>query len=151
MNPTETPDAGPALVLDTNAALDWLVFGDPGMQAVTAAIQGGTVRWLASPRMREELLRALAYPALSRWKPDGERTLTAFDRWALICPEPIATVSGPQVCTDPDDQVFFDLAIQQQARWLLSHDRALHKLARNAARAGVQILKPRDWNASPTA
>jgi predicted nucleic acid-binding protein len=146
MNPTETRGADPAMVLDTNAVLDWLVFGDPGMQAVATAIQDGAVRWLASPRMREELLRALAYPALARWKPDGERTLTAFDRWALICPEPIATASGPQVCSDPDDQVFYDLAVQHQARWLLSHDRALHKLARHAGRAGVQILRPRDWN-----
>ena len=152
MNPTETPAIAPApaMVLDTNAALDWLVFGDPGMDAVAAAIQCGAVRWLASPRMREELLRTLAYPALARWKPDGERTLSVFDRWAEIHAEPIGTCSGPMVCTDPDDQVFIDLAVQQQARWLLSHDRALHKLARHAARQGVLIVKPRDWTPAAT-
>lgn len=145
MNPTETRGSAPALVLDTNAALDWLVFGDPGMAAVASAIRTGTVRWLASARMREELLRTLSYPTLSRRNPDGERTLTEFDRWALVVAEPQLSSQGPMLCTDPDDQVFIDLAVQQQARWLISHDRALHKLRRQAARVGVSIVKPRDW------
>ena len=145
MNPSETPGPPAALVLDTNAALDWLVFRDPGMDAVVAAIQSGAVRWLVSPRMRQELLRTLDYPLLARWRPDGERALTTFDRWAVVQAEPAALRSGPLVCADPDDQVFIDLAVQQHARWLLSHDRALHKLSRHAARLGLQIVKPRDW------
>ena len=151
MNPTETQGCGPALVLDTNAALDWLVFGDAGMRAVAQAIEAGAVRWLASPRMRQELLRTLAYPALAKWKPDGERTLTTFDRWAAMQTEPIASTSGPLVCTDADDQVFIDLAVQQRARWLVSHDRALLKLSRHAAPLGVRIVRPRDWSPASTA
>jgi putative PIN family toxin of toxin-antitoxin system len=151
MIPTDSPGTGPAVVLDTNAVLDWLVFDDPGMHVVAAAIRDGALRWLASPRMREELVRTLSYPSLARWNPDGERTLTAFDSWAKLCAEPIASTAGPLCCTDPDDQVFIDLAVQRQAQWLISHDRALHKLARHAARLGVQIVKPRDWAPRGTA
>ena len=139
------PALVPALVLDTNAVLDWLLFRDPGMHAVQAAIETRAVRWLASPRMREELLRTLNYPALAKWLPNGERLLATFDQLASICPEPEPTRAGPLVCNDPDDQVFIDLALAQKARWLITHDRALHKLARRAALMGLQVLKPKDW------
>ena len=149
MNPFETLGLRPLLVLDTNATLDWLVFGDEGMDAVAAAIESGAVRWLATPRMREELLRTLCYPQLAKWKPDCERTLTRFDRWSGTVPEPMSTRSHALICTDPDDQVFIDLALARQARWLITHDRALHRLARPAARLGLLVLRPRDWTSQP--
>jgi uncharacterized protein len=145
MNPRESPAAPARLVLDTNAALDWLVFNDAGMAPLTAAIQAGQVTWMATPRMREELLRTLSYPSLAKWKPDCERTLTAFDRWTTRCAEPERSGHGPLLCSDPDDQVFIDLAVAVRARWLVTHDRALHRLRRPAARMGVQLLRPSDW------
>ncbi len=145
MIPTETPEAPPLVVLDTNAALDWLLFRDAGMGALAAAIEVGTVRWIATHRMREELLRTLSYPALAKWKPDRERTLTLFDRLSELRAEPNPTSLGALICTDPDDQVFMDLAAAHQARWLVTHDRALHRLARAAARLGIRIVRPNDW------
>ena len=147
MNASKSCNPAAGVVLDTNAALDWLVFDDAGMDPLAAAIGCGAVRWLATARMREELLRTLSYPALARWKPDCERTLTLFDRWAALQPEPVPTRTGPLVCSDPDDQVFIDLAMEQRAHWLVSHDRALHKLARRALLTGVRIVRPRDWAA----
>ena len=147
MIPTESPASVPGVVLDTNATLDWLVFGNPGMALLSAAIQGGMVRWLACPRMREELSRTLSYASLARWNPDSERTLTCFDRWANIQPDPIRTVIGPLICTDPDDQIFMDLALEGSTRWLVTHDRALLKLRRPAAIRGLQILQPALWAA----
>jgi predicted nucleic acid-binding protein len=145
MNPSESPAPPAPLVLDTNAALDWLVFNDVGMAPLAAAIQARQVTWMATPRMREELLRTLSYPALAKWKPDCERTLTAFDRWTVRCAEPERSSHGPLLCSDPDDQVFIDLAVAVRARWLVTHDRALHRLKRPAARLGVQVLRPGDW------
>ena len=145
MKLSESAPAALAVVLDTNAVLDWLLFRNPFMDALQTAIEAGSVRWLASPRMREELLRALSYPALASWQPNSEHTLAVFDRWAVTCPEPEPTAVGPFICSDPDDQVFIDLALAHSARWLVTHDRALHKLARRAALAGVRILRPKDW------
>jgi predicted nucleic acid-binding protein len=48
-------------------------------------------------------------------------------------------------CTDPDDQVFIDLALACKARWLLSKDRALLKLARRARALGLSIQPPASW------
>ena len=145
MNPSESTAARPLVVLDTNAALDWLVFKDSGMAALGAAIESCRIAWAATPRMREELLRALAYPSLTKWRPDRERTLTLFDRWSIPHPEPKGSRHGPLLCSDPNDQVFIDLAVTLQARWLVTHDRALHRLKRQAARQGVQVLRPREW------
>lgn len=145
MNPTETPASPPCAVLDTNATLDWLVFADAGMVPLSAAILAQEVRWLASPRMRDELARALTYPTLVRWNPDRERALTCFDRWAGLLADPLRTTVGPLVCSDPDDQVFIDLAVAGQARWLVTRDRALLKLKRHAALCGVTVVPPTQW------
>ncbi len=145
MKQGESAPDPPAVVLDTNAVLDGLLFRNPGMHAVQTAIEAGALCWIASPRMREELLRTLSYPALTKWLPSSERTLAIFDRLAQVCPEPEPTRAGPFICSDPDDQVFIDLALAHEARWLITHDRALHKLARRAALLGLRILKPADW------
>jgi uncharacterized protein len=135
-------NAPPGVVLDTNAVLDWLVFGDSGMAQVAAAMQHGTVLWLACPRMREELARTLAYVDLAKWNPDADQVLSTFDQLARVLPAP--PPSPPRLrCSDPDDQVFIDLALAEKARWLLTQDRALLKLARHARSFGVQVLTPK--------
>ena len=141
--------SAPALVLDTNVVLDWLVFRDARMQHLAAALQAGTVRWLACPAMREELARALGYASLARWHPDSEHVLTVFDSVHRPCPAPAPAPQPGLCCSDPDDQVFIDLALAQRARWLVTHDRALHRLARAARAAGLEVLRPADWPGGP--
>ena len=145
MYPTEAAVSLPIVVLDTNAALDWLVFGDAGMTLLSRAIQKGHVRWVACLRMRDELERSLAYPSISVRQPDCVRTLTVFDLWASPRPASEASQFGPLICSDPDDQVFIDLAVAQGARWLVTQDRALLKLKRRAAERGVTVLRPKEW------
>jgi uncharacterized protein len=137
--------AAPGLVLDTNTVLDWLLFRDPGIANLGAAIDGHTLRWLACARMRDEFERTLGYPTLAKWQPDSERLLLQFDRAAVMRPTPPTLPSLR--CTDPDDQVFIDLAVAEGARWLITHDRALLKLARRASALGVQICRPASWQA----
>ena len=50
-----------AIVLDTNIVLDLFVFNDAATPVLLRALQAGHVRWIASPPMREELERVLAY------------------------------------------------------------------------------------------
>ncbi|MBC7941862.1 MAG: PIN domain-containing protein [Chitinophagaceae bacterium] len=139
------PCAAPAMVLDTNATLDWLLFGNPGMNAIKASIQSGQVRWISCSRMRVELACMLFHPRLAAWGGDRTQALAVFDRWTQACPEPCdSRPSGPR-CSDPNDQVFVDLALVYGARWLVTHDRALLKLAR-ALRHRVAVVRPGDWH-----
>jgi predicted nucleic acid-binding protein len=96
--------------------------------------------------MREELLRTLAYESLARWKPDRERTLARYDRYARM--QPLPAMAPPSLRpSDPDDQIFVDLAVEVKARWLVTHDRSLLRLARAARARGLLILEPADWQA----
>jgi predicted nucleic acid-binding protein len=150
LHPT-APETGPTtipVVLDTNVVLGWLVFSDPRLTPLAAAVEAGQLRWLACPRMRAELALTLSYPALGKWKPDSERTLASFDRWAQLLPDPPAPQASPLLCSDPDDQVFIELALAHQAAWLLTRDRALLKLKRRAAGRGLQIAPPESWAAA---
>jgi putative PIN family toxin of toxin-antitoxin system len=140
--PADTP---PRIVLDTNVVLDWLVFRNPAVLPLVAALEEGRVQWVACASVRAELARTLGYDNLVRWAPDREQALATFDTYVLLVPEP-ATLPALR-CSDPDDQVFIDLAVSASARWLLTHDRALLRLARRARSLGVAVIQPRLWAA----
>lgn len=135
----------PLVVLDTNAALDWLVFADHRIQHVVEALESGRLRWVACTAMRQELAHMLGHASLARWSPDPPVALSHFDRLARIRPTPVGAPHPRLRCTDADDQIFVDLAFAEGARWLLTHDRALLKLARRAALRGLRIARPVDW------
>jgi uncharacterized protein len=143
----DKPSELPRVVLDTNVVLDWLVFSDPRLALLADALERGELAWIACPRVREELWRTLSYPALAKWKPNSERTLAVFDRLALLRPDPEYKHGSPLLCSDPDDQVFIELALAHQAIWLLTRDRALLRLRKRAALQGLHIAPPEVWAA----
>ena len=138
----------PYIVLDTNVVLDWFVFDNPGMKPAARAIEGGLVHWLGCPQTRGELAHVLEPGELGGRHVDSERVLTRVDRLIRIASSPDVLPLQRLRCTDPGDQMFIDLALFRQARWLLSRDRAVLKLARRAARQGLQILTPEAWNSN---
>ncbi len=58
-------EPGP-VVIDTNIALDLLVFEDPAWGPLTEQLAAGRLRWLATAAMRVELARVLGYPLIVR-------------------------------------------------------------------------------------
>jgi putative PIN family toxin of toxin-antitoxin system len=135
------PSAGGAkLVLDTNIALDLLVFEDIACAPLRAALDAGTLRWITTPAMRDELERVLGYPLIaSRLAQQGldvRAVLDAFDaRVEAITDLP---VRARCVCSDPDDQIFIDLAVAHRAR-LVSKDRAVLAMRKRLAPWGVKV------------
>lgn len=140
-------------VLDTNVWLDWLVFEDPGVAPLRAAVGRGSLELVASLRLRDELADVLSRPALH------ERVRAARERRALPGLAPVAAQALERFdalvhllgacepcglrCADRDDQPFLDVAVAAGARWLVSKDRHLLALARRArARFGLAILPP---------
>jgi putative PIN family toxin of toxin-antitoxin system len=125
------------LVLDTNIVLDLLVFSDPAAQPVTAGLEGGTLSWVATPEMREELVRVLAYPKLAprvaAQRGGAQPVLDDFDRHVkLVEPAPKA----PVTCGDPDDQKFIDLAVAHRCT-LLSKDHEVLRMKKRLAQLQV--------------
>lgn len=141
------PDPEPPLrlVLDTNAALDALLFADARIAPAVRALEQRSAIWLASPPMREELARVLTRPALARYSPDGERILTEFDRMVSMVTTESVVGSPRLVCRDPDDQAFIDLAFHHRPAVLLTQDRDLLALARRAMAFDVTVLRPQQF------
>lgn len=134
-----------SVVIDTNTALDCLLFNDIRAAPLTADLRHGRVQWLACSRMRDEFERTLAYPVLARWLPDRDTLMAAYDRWAMQQDDPPRCSLAGLLCSDPDDQVFVDLAVATGARWLLTHDRALLRLAPRARAISLSIVDPAAW------
>jgi predicted nucleic acid-binding protein len=137
-------------VLDTNVVLDWLLFGDPSAAPIAAAIESQRVRWIATAAMREELAEVLRRGLAASRGVDPRAVLVAWDEHAHLLAEPPGQPGASGLrCTDPDDQKFLDLAHAEGARWLLSRDRAVLRLARHAAALGIGISVPERWSLPP--
>lgn len=124
-------------MLDTNIVLDVLVFDDAAAQPLRDALGAGTMRWLATVAMRDELARVLAYPQIARrlafHQREAAAVLQAFDQHStVVAPAPKADIT----CKDPDDQKFIDLAVAHQAL-LLSKDHAVLCMAKRLAARGA--------------
>ena len=138
----------PIAVLDTNAALDWLLFAEPSIAALSAAIVRQQVRWLATTAMRGEFAHVLSSGLAAARGADVAAALAHWDALVQRCDTaaPMSRAVG-LVCSDPDDQMFLDLAHGTGARWLISRDRAVLRLGRRAARFGMTITTPQGWSA----
>ena len=125
--PAEGVPGEPArpVVVDTNVALDLLIFSDPRTAPLRALLAQGRLHWIATQVMRDELERVLAYPHIvSRmdfYRVDAAQVLAAFDAQARLVD---IAPRVAYVCKDADDQKFIDLAAAHRAI-LLSKDKAV--------------------------
>ena len=133
------------IVLDTNVVLDWFVFRNPGVAAVAGAVEQDRIQWIGSPETLAELRHVLQHAPLAGRQFGVEQVLTsAMSLMKLaVVPEPLPLTRWR--CSDPSDQKFIDLAVATQARWLLTRDRAVLKLARKTAQSGLLIQVPERW------
>ena len=113
------------VVVDTNVALDLLIFSDPRTAALRTLLAQGRLTWIATQVMRDELERVLAYPHIAErmdyYRVTAAQVLAAFD--AQVQQVEIAPKVA-YVCKDADDQKFIDLAAAHAAV-LLSKDKAV--------------------------
>lgn len=146
------------IVLDCNCWLDLLVFRDPCVEALRNLLERGEVIAAICSGMRQELIQVLSRPWIhNRCNPDA--VIQDYDRLASMQTTPHSKASS-LVCSDPDDQVFLDLALQARASHLISKDRQLLRLAKKSlALCQLEILSqasPRfqhlcaAWQASST-
>ena len=113
------------LVLDTNIVLDLFVFADARALPLREQLERGDAGWIATSAMRGELERVLCYAhiesRLSFYGLQAADVLGHFDRHARIVAAPD---KAPLTCSDPDDQIFIDLAMHHKCL-LLSKDNAV--------------------------
>jgi putative PIN family toxin of toxin-antitoxin system len=138
-----TPADATAVVIDTNVALDLLVFDDPAAQPLRQALAERQLRWLTTQPMLDEARRVLDYPLIARRREAiGLSVEAVMARWMSMADGVPEAPKAPYTCKDGDDQKFVDLAVQHRA-WLLSKDAAVLCMAKRLARLGAVVL--RQW------
>ena len=133
------------IVIDTNVCLDLLVFHDRRWASLLAALESGAVEAVTRADCRAEYKVVLHYPHLPL--DDDSRPLAAarFDTLIKVV-APAAGLARLPVCTDRDDQKFLEVARDAGAAVLITKDKALLKLARKTAQAGLfHIMLPEAW------
>jgi len=133
------------IILDTNVCLDLFVFHDPRWAPLLAALESGEVEAVTRADCRDEYRIVLHYAHLPLDAASREVAAARFDQLIKVIAPPASGVRLP-VCTDKDDQKFLELARDAAVDTLITKDKALLKLARKTARAGMfGILVPEVW------
>jgi predicted nucleic acid-binding protein len=136
------------IVIDTNVCLDLFFFRDPRWEKLMCALRDGQVEAVTRSDCRNEWLIVLGYSHLGIG-PDLRPDVAARFDAAITClphDEPVASDIRLPLCKDTDDQKFLELARDAGAAVLLTKDKALLKLARRTAKAGLfRIMHPDAW------
>jgi putative PIN family toxin of toxin-antitoxin system len=139
-----TGEGARQIILDTNIVLDLLVFNDVATPPLRDALQAGTLQWVATTPMRDELERVLAYPQIAKrlqfYGFTAAQILEARDALVLTLDVP---AKASVTCKDPDDQKFIDLAVAQRCL-VLSKDQAvlcMHKRLLALGAAAQKAIK----------
>jgi putative PIN family toxin of toxin-antitoxin system len=137
------------IVIDTNVCLDLFVFRDPRWSDLLAALQSRAVEAVTREDCRTEWLRVLEYRHLPLDEQSRPVAIAEFDALiACVDAETARPRSGVRLplCSDPDDQKFLELARDADAQTLITKDKALLKLGRKTAQAGLfSIVTPEKW------
>jgi putative PIN family toxin of toxin-antitoxin system len=136
------------IVLDTNVCLDLFVFHDPRWALLLTALKEGKVQAVTRDDCRKEWQRVLTYRHLPLDHDTRLRSAEEFDSLIACMPDATAADDAAQlpICSDPDDQKFLELARDAGAEVLITKDKALLKLAKKTARAGLfSIMLPDTW------
>ncbi len=139
------------IVLDTNIVLDLFVFDEPAVLPLKDALQTRQLQWIATPAMREELARVLAYkqivPRLAYYQRSAADVLEDFDRLVKVMD---TAPKAPVTCKDADDQQFIDLAVARKTP-LLSKDHAVLCMKKRLLALDVQAQTAIEFVASMAA
>ncbi|MDL2353637.1 MAG: putative toxin-antitoxin system toxin component, PIN family [Pseudomonadota bacterium] len=133
------------IVIDTNVCLDLLVFHDPRWASLLAALESGAVEAVTRADCRDEYNVVLHYKHLPLDEASRPLAARRFDALISVVAPAASQVRLP-VCTDRDDQKFLEIARDARAAVLITKDKALLKLARKTAQAGLfRIMLPEAW------
>ena len=143
--PLPAPQSTPVIVLDTNVVLDAWVFENQESVLLMKEVGACRLHWLTTREMRDELIHVLGRGLGPQWPVAWEALQERWESHTTECSVNTGKPAHWPRCTDKDDQKFIDFALQQKARWLISRDRAVLKLASRCAKLGLTVVDPTRW------
>lgn len=128
------------IILDTNILLDIFVFKDPSIHELMKALQNKEYLAITCEAILNEFDEVIGRSIFALTLEEQEQIRIEARRLHQIETAPTIT-PAPFTCSDPDDQVFLDLAHFHKPSTLLSKDKAVLKLKSRAKNHGVFIGK----------
>lgn len=127
------------IILDTNILLDLFVFEDQGTETLLMLLETNALNPITSEEILAEFQEVISRPIFTQDSKDQERIYSKAKSLHQI--EPIHSIQrAPFKCSDPDDQMFLDLAYSCKPCILLSKDKALLKLKSKARAHEILIF-----------
>ena len=131
----------PRVVIDTNVLLDLWVFDDVRARPLRAALEEHRACALRHGASVDEFTAVILR---ERFKLSTERRFEILRHWDRLACDVPQVLPAPILASDPDDQMFLDLAYSAAADCVVTRDKALLRLARRARRDGLRIAEPAD-------
>jgi putative PIN family toxin of toxin-antitoxin system len=133
---------GLRLVLDTNVWLDWLVFDDPAIAPIRAAVAEGRAEVFIDSECEAELERALGYDLGRKFTLHATAQAACLAECRRVArriktPAPEMERALLPACRDQDDQKFMEAALAAHAHFLVTKDRQLLDLAQRTKPFGI--------------
>ena len=127
----------PHLIIDTNVLLDLFVFTDPRVAALHDDITSKRCLVFFCREMLDEFRDVLGRAQFNLSDEDQNNILRY---WQELGTQLTIKHSAPVRCSDPDDQIFIDLAFQVRPAVLYSKDLALIDLRSNLLNLEIEVL-----------
>ena len=116
------------VVFDTNVVVSALLFRHGKLSWLREFWRSEKVIALVSRDTITELMRVLSYPKFKLDSADIETLLSDYLPFAEVVDQILVGQEAP-VCSDPDDQMFIELALSGGARYLVTGDSDLLSMA----------------------
>ncbi len=129
----------PCVVLDTNILLDLFYFKDKRVQELMNCLQHHKIRAFTCSAIWEELEEVLARKPFHQ-NPEQIQMIRETNSSLFEWLTPESKRSGIK-CSDPDDQIFIELAVTLAPCLLITKDNDLLKLRRRLELVQVRTLQ----------
>jgi putative PIN family toxin of toxin-antitoxin system len=121
---TDVDSLPPRLVVDTNVFISGLISGSGSPADILRAIRDKQVIHLVSDPIVEEYLRVLDYPRIRKFKQITDDFIANIAAYLVYQTVRVELISTIRLSRDPDDNVFLETAVDGNAIFLVTNDKA---------------------------
>lgn len=132
----------PRLVVDTNIIVSGLITSGTPPAKILDAVHKKKITLLISDEVVSEYLRVLEYPHIRKYKKITDETITHLTALFINEMERVEILNHITASPDPDDDKFLSLAVEGQADFIITGDKA--DLLSIKEISGIKIITARD-------
>jgi putative PIN family toxin of toxin-antitoxin system len=132
----------PRLVVDTNIIVSGLITSGTPPAKILDGIHNKRITLLISDEVISEYLRVLEYPHIRKYKKITDETISRLTALFINETERVEILNPITASPDPDDDKFLSLAVEGQADFIITGDKADRLSLKEIS--GIKIITARN-------